>query len=213
MIGALKTNILNLNKQIQSYEQIFNEKTRQSKCGVPFCDGKGHINGASSSHRTEKTCPNQENKPYINMIENLRKQLENLQIHNIALSKTNLDLKHLKNKGDNQISSLMEENKQLKKSHEELKKKSKLFMFKINFVLLILNHSNFKVNSSLNELHSVTKSNENILMLNDQLQKKIDDLNQSNQELSNLNREYKNLGSTYQKENEEIKSMSMKFFL
>jgi hypothetical protein len=49
-------------------------------------------------------------------------------------------------------------------------------------------------------------------MLNDQLQKKIDDLNQSNQELSNLIREYKNLGTTFQKENEELKSTSMKKF-
>jgi hypothetical protein len=78
---------------------------------------------------------------------------------------------------------------------------------------LFLNYSNFKVNSSLNELNYVKKSNENILMLNDQMQKKIDDLNQSNKELSNFNIEYKNLGSKFEKENEEYKSMSMKFFL
>ena len=75
------------------------------------------------------------------------------------------------------------------------------------------NYSNFKVNSSLNELNYVKKSNENILMLNDQMQKKIDDLNQSNQELSNFNIEYKNLGRKFEKEIEEYKSMSMKFFL
>ena len=92
MIGTFKTTIQNLNRQLESYHEILNDKLLTSKCGTPFCNGKGHKNGTSATHSNQKSCPNVENKPYINMISNLHNQLRNLQKHNIHLTKENLDL-------------------------------------------------------------------------------------------------------------------------
>ena len=126
------------------------------------------------------------------------------------MKKSNENILVLNDQLQKKIDDLNQSNQELSNS---LNQSSINIYFYDSLCIIVFNHSNFKVNTSFNELHSVKKSNENILMLNDQMRKKIDDFNQSNQELSNLNREYKNLGSTYQKENEEIKSMSMKFFL
>jgi hypothetical protein len=68
---ALDVKIKNQAQQIKALEKILGQQYN-SKCGIPYCDGKGNKKTEMKNHRTESACPNIEFKEKIDEIIRLR---------------------------------------------------------------------------------------------------------------------------------------------